>query len=131
MSDTPANKTYARNQRIISAGETADIAYQIESGSAHVFLDKDGKIVTLARLESGAIFGEMALCTGEPYTANVEATSDETVLSTITPAMLQDKIAAADPLLEKILKTLISRLTNTNSALLESETRDYIEIDLI
>lgn len=131
MTNHPQIKTFQKGERIISDGQHADAAYLIEQGSAHVFLDKDGKIVTLATLEAGAIFGEMALYSGGNYAANIDAATDNTQVKIITPGIFQDKLANTDPLVTKILETLIKRLQNTNSALLDSETRDFIEIDLI
>lgn len=131
MTSQPRHKTFQKGERIISDGQTADAAYLIEQGSAHVFLDKDSKIVTLATLEQGAIFGEMALYNSGNYAANIDAASDDTQVTIITPAALQERLADTDPLVTKILETLINRLQNTNSALLDSETRDFIEIDLV
>ncbi len=131
MLPTPPTQTFSQNERIINKGDTAKAAYQIKQGVAHVFLDKDDKIVTLATLQKGAIFGEMALYTGKEYSANVEAAEDNTILELITPSILKNKLSQTDPFVKKMLDALIERLQNTNSALLESETRDFIEIDLI
>lgn len=121
---------FKAGERIITKGDAADNAYMIKSGKVHVFLEKEGKIVTLADLVTGAIFGESALFGAESYGAHVKAEED-TDLIVITPESFQDKIDASDPMLKSIVEMLIARLRKTNEDLLKRETREFVEIDLI
>lgn len=131
MPNQTATKTVHNNELIIQKDDQANAAFEIIQGAVAVYLEKDGKIVTLAKLGEGAIFGEMALYSGNQYGAHVKATEDNTILNIITLDILNEKLSTTDPLIVKILEASMNRLQSTNSALLESETRDYIEIDLI
>ena len=63
--------------KILRRGEPGDRMFVIIEGRARVpVLDKDGRQLLVAELCSGDIFGEMALLTGEPRTADVEALTD-------------------------------------------------------
>ena len=117
-------------QRIITKGDDATQAYVILKGKVHVFLEKGGKTVTLAHLQEGAIFGETALFDRKHYGAHVEA-EEETRLGIITPEAFQEKMKSCDPMLRAIILMLIERQRKTNQALLDSETRELIEIALI
>ena len=123
-------RTFTPGQRIITKGDPATIAYTITRGSVRVFLDKDGKDVTLAELKTGALFGETALFGGSEYGAHVEAVTD-TELAVITPEAFQDKIAACDPMIKSIITMLLERQKRTNEALLRSETREFMDIGFV
>ena len=115
---------------IIKQGEEASTAYLIDRGKVRVFLEQDSKIVDLAELIEDEIFGETALFTGAAYGANVEAI-EETEVTLITPEILQIKIQNCDPMMRAIIQMLIERLQHTNKALLESETREFIDVAFI
>ncbi|MFB0522023.1 MAG: cyclic nucleotide-binding domain-containing protein [Desulfatiglandales bacterium] len=69
---------------IFRQGDPGDSFYLINSGKVRVFRkDRDGVGTDLSQLGPGQSFGEMALLTGEPRSANVEA-SEETHLSVLT-----------------------------------------------
>jgi len=65
---------------IFHKGDPADSFWIVNSGRVRVFLgDEDGIETDLSELSAGQSFGEMALLTGEPRSANVE-TLEETQL---------------------------------------------------
>jgi rhodanese-related sulfurtransferase len=67
--------------RIVSQGEAPDYFYVILSGRVRVFRETQDNIRTeLTELGPGAYFGEIALVTGQPRTASVEAAEDSRVL---------------------------------------------------
>lgn len=117
-------------ERIITKGGDANAAYLVVSGEARVFLDKDGREVTLARLGPGDIFGETALFGSGQYGAHVEAVS-RVELSVITPQAFAERIASSDPMLRGIVEMLMKRLRKTNEALLKSETREFMDIAFV
>jgi CRP-like cAMP-binding protein len=123
-------RTFTPGQRIITKGDPATVAYTITRGSVRVFLEKDGKNVTIATLKTGALFGETALFDGSEYGAHVEALVD-TELAVITPAEFQDKIATCDPMIKSIITMLLERQKRTNEALLRSETREFMDIAFV
>ena len=66
--------------RIVSQGETPEFFYVIQSGRVRVFRETADRIRTpLTELGAGAYFGEVALVTGQPRTASVEA-MEESIL---------------------------------------------------
>ena len=54
--------------------------FVVSRGSVDVRVDSNGTPRTINRLGEGAFFGEMALFTGEPRTANVVAAEETEVL---------------------------------------------------
>ena len=63
--------------RIVSQGESPEYFYVIKSGRVRVFRESEDQIQTnLTELTSGNYFGEVALVTGQPRTASVEAVED-------------------------------------------------------
>jgi uncharacterized membrane protein YphA (DoxX/SURF4 family)/rhodanese-related sulfurtransferase len=63
--------------RIVSQGETPEYFYVIQSGRVRVFRETEDLIRTdLTELSAGSYFGEVALVTGQPRTASVEAAED-------------------------------------------------------
>ncbi|HEX8161877.1 MAG TPA: mechanosensitive ion channel family protein [Pyrinomonadaceae bacterium] len=75
------SRTYAPGESIIRAGEAGDSMFVVNRGAVEVRISSHGgKVRTVASLDEGDFFGEMALFTGEPRTANVCATEETEVL---------------------------------------------------
>jgi eukaryotic-like serine/threonine-protein kinase len=71
------HKTTAHaGERLISQGEPGDCLYMIQKGTCVVFIEKEGQTHRIAKLRQGDVVGEMAVLTGEPRTANVDAETD-------------------------------------------------------
>jgi putative oxidoreductase len=67
--------------RIVSQGEAPEYFYVIQSGRVQVFRESVDRIRTnLTELGPGAYFGEVALVTGQPRSASVEAIADSTLI---------------------------------------------------
>ncbi|MFN3700996.1 MAG: Crp/Fnr family transcriptional regulator [Alphaproteobacteria bacterium] len=130
LTNTSENIVYFAGERILKKGETADKAYMILSGKVRVYLKNNEKVVDLATLAEGEIFGETAIFDGGEYGANVDAL-EETELLVITPQSLKDMMKSCDPVLSALVKMLTNRLNQTNKKLLESETRDFIDIAFV
>ena len=97
---------YAAGERVIQEGEEGDSFFVIDSGAIEVKKMLGGQERTLARLEEGACFGEMALLTGERRAATVVALTDLD-LYTIDKSGFQD-ILAANPKIAEDISTLLS-----------------------
>jgi len=123
-------ENYAKGQSILTKGQTAHKAYMVEKGAVRVYLNNDGKIVELARLGPGEIFGETALFEGGVYGANIDAAEDS-VLNVITPGWLDGAIEDVDPMVAALIRMLIARLKSTNEALVKSETREFIDVAFV
>ncbi len=71
---------FAAGEVIFREGDKGDAAYMIVSGRCRAFRTVDGVEETLATMEPGEAFGEMALILFEPRSASVVAIDDVTVL---------------------------------------------------
>jgi CRP-like cAMP-binding protein len=88
---------------IIREGDPGRSFYIIIEGRVRIYkAGEDGKEITLAHLGEGAFFGEMALLSGAPRTANVSAEDDTEVLE-ISDSVLR-RLAGAHPQVARSLK---------------------------
>jgi eukaryotic-like serine/threonine-protein kinase len=72
-------KTFARGEIIVREGDKGDAAYMIVAGRCRAYRTVGGVEETLATMEPGDAFGEMALILFEPRAASVVAIDDVTV----------------------------------------------------
>ncbi len=63
-------------QRLIRQGDPGDRVYIIQKGACDVLVEKDGALHAVATLKAGELVGEMAVITGEPRNAHVDAKTD-------------------------------------------------------
>jgi CRP-like cAMP-binding protein len=110
---------YAKGERVCTEGDPAMVAYLVQMGSVKVFVEKEGKRIELATLETGQIFGESALV-GDPglRTASVEAAED-TNLIVIRKDVFEKKLQGSDPTIRAVLEMLIKRMVRSNSTIVE------------
>jgi serine/threonine-protein kinase len=73
-------RSFAAGEIIFREGDKGDAAYMIVSGRCRAFRTVAGVEETLATMEPGEAFGEMALILFEPRAASVVAIDDVTVL---------------------------------------------------
>ncbi len=71
---------FAQGELVIRAGDQGSSMFVVHSGRVQVQISDGGKQRAVAVLSEGAFFGEMALFTGEPRTANVVALEETEVL---------------------------------------------------
>jgi small-conductance mechanosensitive channel len=71
---------FAPGELIIRAGDNGSSMFVVHRGSVDIRVDSNGTQRTIKRLAEGDFFGEMALFTGEPRTANVVAAEETEVL---------------------------------------------------
>lgn len=84
LSQVAISRHYLAGSRIFAEGDRGDTCYLIESGSARVTRQhRDGRVITLASLVPGDIFGELAMFDGEVRSASVEAIDELYVLALI------------------------------------------------
>jgi serine/threonine protein kinase len=69
-------KMLKAGERLFSQGDVGDRLYIIQEGTCSVQLEKGGSTSCLNRLREGEVVGEMAVLTGEPRSAHVEAETD-------------------------------------------------------
>lgn len=111
-------KSFNKGALIFAQGQEANAAYYIIEGEVEIF-QPDSAV--LAKLGPGQIFGEMALLRFDSYTLSAQAASLLKV-HVITPAMLQEQIRAAHPLVKAILDMLAERVRTVNEVLIDLET---------
>lgn len=91
-------RMFGRGETIIHAGQTGDSMFIVHRGEVSVRLPERPQ-EEVARLAAGAVFGEMALLTGEQRTADVLAATDVAVLeigkSAVEPVLRQNPDLAA------------------------------------
>src|SRR5215204_4260947 len=70
-------RSYPRETRVFHEGDPGDACYIVSKGSCRVTRQhSDGRVITLATLAPGAIFGELAMLDGDLFFASVEATEN-------------------------------------------------------
>src|SRR5689334_8713711 len=71
---------FAPGETVIRAGEPGSSMFVVHSGRVRVQVNDNGRPRAVATLNEGDFFGEMALFTGEPRTANVVSLEETEVL---------------------------------------------------
>jgi len=118
-------KNFRAGTCILYRGDPGYSMFMILSGSVAVTLiNDDGIEYTLTTLGKGEVFGEMALLTGEPRSANVKAVTD-VLLAELSQEAFLELIATFPQLNESLLRLLAQRRTRSSVrqqfALLERE----------
>ncbi|WP_342373800.1 cyclic nucleotide-binding domain-containing protein [Myxococcus stipitatus] len=106
-------RRFQLGERIIEQGSRGDAFYVICEGKVRVFRSDDAQRVELAVLEGGAFFGEMALLSGAPRTASVEAGADDTQLLEISAPVLAS-LSRSHPQVAAALKKFVRQRLLTN-----------------
>jgi CRP-like cAMP-binding protein/rhodanese-related sulfurtransferase len=112
-----------RNTVIFREGDPGDCLYIIRSGSARVFRrNKDGIHLDISIKGPGETFGEMALLTGEPRSADVEILED-TQLMVLSKDQL-DRIMKDFPDISKVFAREMRRWLFSDEKRLEVQARE-------
>src|SRR5688572_4664417 len=80
LAQAAVRHVFAPVELVIRAGEPGSSMFVVHSGRVRVQVNDNGRALTVATLNEGDFFGEMALFTGEPRTANVVALEETEVL---------------------------------------------------
>ena len=116
-------------QRFITQGEPGDDCFIIQEGFCVINVEKDGELIPVARLQEGDIAGEMALITGEPRSAHVDAETDMQ-LWCLTKEQF-DTISETYPDLRSFLTDLVTKWFETRTVTAERKIAKYILTDII
>ncbi|MEM6329197.1 MAG: ATP-binding cassette domain-containing protein [Planctomycetota bacterium] len=101
-------ETAAAGETVIRQGDPGELFYLIDSGEVDVIVDRDGKRETVAHLEPGAYFGEVALIEEAPRNASVVATHPCRFF-TIGKEVFESVLAASPSLDEELRQTMANR----------------------
>ncbi len=75
-------RSFPAGTRVFHEGDSSDACYIVKSGTFRVTREhSDGRAITLATLEPGEIFGELAMLDGDQRSASAEALSDGELLA--------------------------------------------------
>jgi len=80
LAQAAVRHVFAPGEVVIRAGDPGSSMFVVHNGRVRVQVNDNGRPRTVATLNEGDFFGEMALFTGEPRTANVVALEETEVL---------------------------------------------------
>ena len=80
LAQAAVRHVFAPGEMVIRAGDPGSSMFVVHNGRVRVQVSENGRPRTVATLNEGDFFGEMALFTGEPRTANVVALEETEVL---------------------------------------------------
>lgn len=107
-------RTFPADTRVFHEGDPGDACYIVSRGSARVIRQhSDGRVITLATLGPGAIFGELAMFDGERRSASVESV-ESTELLALPAADVRPLIRTHPEMAEKLIVALTRRLREAN-----------------
>jgi CRP-like cAMP-binding protein len=109
MKDGELGRVYADGEPICKEGEEGDVMYVIQSGSVKITKDTSEGTIAIATLESGEIFGEMALFDRLPRSASASAYGETRVLS-VDKKKLFSSISRDPTMVFKILESMSQRI---------------------
>jgi len=108
---------HVADQLIIREGDPGRSFYVIVEGKVRIYkTGADGKEITLAHLGEGAFFGEMALLSGAPRTANVVAEEDTEILE-VTDVVLRELAGKYPQVISSLKNFYRQRLLNNVMAI--------------
>jgi CRP/FNR family transcriptional regulator, cyclic AMP receptor protein len=108
-----------RGEVIFREGDRGDTCYLLRTGAVVLTREhQDGRMVALAELRAGALFGELAMFRGETRSATAEAIEATTAVALLASDM-QRLIRRSPGLALKFLATLAERVSKTNERLLQ------------
>ena len=107
----------AQYAQVVTAGEKGDSMFMVLEGELRVRVLVEGRESTMATLEAGESFGELALMDEGVRSADVVANKDSMLLSISTTGLrklFQEAPALAAPFLHSLARVTAARLRQTN-----------------
>jgi CRP/FNR family transcriptional regulator, cyclic AMP receptor protein len=112
-------RTWAQGEVIFREGDGGDTCYLIRSGAVLLTREhQDGRMIALAELRAGGMFGELALFRGETRSATAEAVEETTAIALLAPD-LQRLIKRNPDISLKLLSALAERVRTTTERLMQ------------
>ena len=110
-------RVYARGAYMCRQGDSSTDAFLLQTGSADVLAEKDGKSALLRTFSGGAIIGELAAITREPRSASVQVTSETARVLVINGAYLHELLEQDVHLTMSMLGVVATSLLDLNKRL--------------
>jgi CRP/FNR family cyclic AMP-dependent transcriptional regulator len=110
---------WERGEVIFREGDVGDTCYLLRTGSVLLTREhQDGRMVALAELRAGTLFGELAMFRGETRSATAEVVEPASAVALLA-SDVQRLIRRHPELALKLLATLAERVSRTNERLLQ------------
>jgi CRP/FNR family transcriptional regulator, cyclic AMP receptor protein len=112
-------RTWERGEILFREGDPGDTCYLIRSGAVLLTREhQDGRLVALAELRAGDLFGELAMFRGETRSATAEAIEDTAAVALLA-GDVQRQVRRNPDLALKLLASLAERVSTTTERLLQ------------
>jgi CRP/FNR family transcriptional regulator, cyclic AMP receptor protein len=112
-------RSWGQNELIFREGDSGDTCYLLKSGAVLLTREhQDGRIIALAELRSGGMFGELAMFRGETRSATAEAIEPTEALALLA-SDVQRLIRSNPEIANKLLVALAERVRRTTERLLQ------------
>lgn len=115
----------AAGETIYSEGDESDCVYIIQHGHVEVTREADGRLMVLAKLNEGQIFGETGIIRDRPRSTTTRAL-DEVTLVAISKAKFKAAFDTENPIVVPILRMLCERLRHANQQVVEGFIADNV-----
>ena len=115
------NRVLKEGQVLFKAGDKSDGMYLIRAGELRVYLEQNGKEVSLATVGAGGMIGEMALFDSQPRSASVKVVK-EAEITLITTDEFGKLMKQIPKWFVGLMASLSARLRQTNERLQKLET---------
>ena len=116
-------RAFEDGETIFAEGEPGREMYIIREGKVRVFGERQGRETTLCVLNKPDFFGEMALLTGRPRSANAQAVGDVELL--VIDRTRFDHMVE-EPLVRMMLERMSERIAAVDGRLEELSAQDQI-----
>ena len=117
-------KEHAPGDVLINEGDVATFVLLVLTGELEVFVEREGRTLSLTRLGPGAVLGELAVLCGIPRSASARATSSSTVLEWTDEAfrtLLLRDLSLSKRVFGQALRTLIDKERSLIDSLIKSQ----------
>ncbi len=115
-------KTYKDGEVVFLEGEPGDRLYLIAEGNMHVYVEREGSIITYDHLQMGECFGEMALVEDAPRSATVKSEGTSLCL-TLSKEEFLDLLDRNPNIALGMIRSLVGRLRRNNVQIQEYAQR--------
>ena len=110
-------RSWQRGEVVFREGDDGDTTYLLMSGAVLLTREHHGRVVAIAELRAGDMFGELAMFRGETRSATAEAIEPTEAVALLAPDV-QRLIKGNPDIATKLLKTLAERVSRTTERLM-------------
>jgi cAMP-dependent protein kinase regulator len=115
-------KSFKKGEVVIKEKEIGDKMYFVRTGEVEVSTEKEGSVISLAKLGPGDFFGEVSVITEKPRTASVTALTDVNLVE-VSKDEMHEEIRTHPEILEILNKYISMRVEDTIAAIMQYKNR--------